>query len=87
MATLTTLDILYISLTIFSVIIWTLLSIILFKVIKILNPVLEILSYYEKLKSFLWMYSNIPNIIKEKTKEFLANLWNNKNESSTKKWA
>lgn len=66
---LTILDILYIVLIIFSSIIWTLLILILVRVYKILWPVLEIADYYNRVKSFLSMYSQIPTIIKESIKE------------------
>lgn len=72
MITLTTLDILYITLSIFTAIVWTLLAIVLFRVIKILGPVMEILEYYEKVKSYLSMYSQIPTIIKEKIFEIFS---------------
>ena len=75
MITLTTLDILYITLSIFTAIIWTLLAIVLFKVIKVLNPVLEIVDYYNQLKSYLASYKAIPNIIKEKVFEIIWNFW------------
>jgi len=75
MITLTTLDILYIVLSLFIVIVWTLLTIILFKVIKILNPVLEIVDYYNQFKSYLASYKAIPSIIKEKVFEIIWNFW------------
>lgn len=73
---LTTLDILYIVLIIFSSIIWTLLIIILIRIFKILWPIVEIAEYYNKVKNYLWMYAQIPEIIKESIKEKF--FWNNK---------
>jgi len=63
--TLTTLDILYITLSIFTWVIWTLLAIVLFKVIKILWPVQEMVSYYETVKWYIAMYAQVPWMIKE----------------------
>ncbi len=82
MITLTTLDILYIVLSLFTVIVWTLLTIILFKVIKILNPVLEIVDYYNQFKSYLASYKTIPNIIKEKVFEIIWNFWKKNDDDS-----
>ena len=72
MITLTTLDLLYIVLSIFTAIVWTLLSIVLYRVIKILWPVLEILEYYEKVKSYLSSYKAIPWIVKEKVFDIIS---------------
>lgn len=77
MITLTTLDLLYIVLSLFTVIVWTLLTIILFKVIKILNPILEILDYYNQFKSYMSSYKAIPWIIKEKIFEIIWWIWKN----------
>lgn len=63
--TLTTLDILYITLSIFTWIIGTLLAIVLFKVIKILWPIQEIAWYYETVKWYIAMYAQIPWMVKE----------------------
>jgi hypothetical protein len=71
MLTLTTLDILYIVLSIFTTIIGTLLAIVLFRVIKIMWPVLEMLWYYEQLKSYLSAYAQIPSMVKEKVFEVI----------------
>ena len=80
MITLTTLDILYIVLSLFTVIVWTLLTIILFKVIKILNPVLEIVDYYNQFKSYLASYKVIPAVIKEKVFEIIWSFWKKTND-------
>ena len=83
MVTLTTLDILYIVLSLFTVIIWTLLAIVLFKVIKILNPVLEMVDYYNQFKAYLASYRAIPFIIREKIFEIIWNMtsWTKKNKT------
>ena len=66
MEALTTLDILYIVLSIFTAIIWTLLTIVLVNLIKILWPVAEIFSYYKKIKQYLSAYREVPDMVKEK---------------------
>lgn len=76
--TLTTLDILYITLSIFTWIIGTLLAIVLFKVIKILWPIQEIVWYYETVKSYIAMYAQIPWMVKEYIFDLLT-----KNKQST----
>jgi len=80
MITLTSLDILYITLSIFTAIIGTLLAIVLFKVIKILNPVLEIVDYYNQFKQYLSTYKAIPWIVKEKIFEIIWNFWSKNDE-------
>lgn len=67
--TLTILEILYIVLIIFSSIIWTLLILVLIKVIKILWPIVEIVGFYNKIKAIFANYDKIPEIIKESIKE------------------
>jgi len=69
---LTIIDFLNISLIIFTIVIWilssivlVLLSVILVKSIKILNKLNEIARYYENLKQLIWIYSQIPSILKE----------------------
>jgi hypothetical protein len=47
------------------------LTFVLVRVFKALWPVLEILAVYNKVKSILWMYSQIPDVIKDKAKEFI----------------
>lgn len=78
---LTTLDILYIVLAIFSSIIWTLLIFILIRVFKILWPLVEMADYYKKVRWILSVYSQIPFIIKEEIKEKI--FW--KKETKVKK--
>lgn len=69
MVALTILDILYLVLIIFSTIIWTLLIVVLVRVLKILWPVVEIAEYYNKLKALLSSYASIPSIVKDSIKE------------------
>lgn len=66
----TILEIWYIILIVFTVFLGTLLSIILVKVIKILDVAEEIASYYTKVKKVISVYNHIPNIIQEKIKSF-----------------
>ena len=47
------------------------LSLVLFRVFKVLWPVLEILAIYNKVKNILSMYSQIPDAIKDKAKDFI----------------
>ena len=58
-----TLEILYIVLIIFTTVIWTLLSIVLYKAIKILNALEEIVDLYNKVKQIMDIYSQIPEIL------------------------
>ncbi len=66
---LTILEMLYVVLIVFSSIIWTLLIIVLIRVLKILWPLTEIADFYNKIKKILSWYSQIPEIIKESVKE------------------
>ncbi len=58
-----TLDILYITLTFFTIIIGTLFSIVLYKIIKVLNVLMEIVEIYNRAKQVVAIYSQIPDII------------------------
>jgi len=49
------------------------LTLVLVRVFKALWPVLEILAMYNKIKNILWMYSQIPDVIKDKAKDFIKN--------------
>jgi len=60
-----------IALLFFGVISLIWLSAVLFRVFKILWPVLEMLAVYNKIKGILWMYSQIPDIVKDKVKGFI----------------
>lgn len=68
---LTTLDILYIVLSITTSIIWVLLTIALFRLIKILWVVNETMNYVRKVNELLSMWEQIPNIIVEKVKSII----------------
>lgn len=59
------LDILYIVLIIFTVIIWSLLSIVLYRILKILDIMMEILAIYNKVKAIAHMYWQIPEFAVE----------------------
>ena len=62
---LTILEILYLVLIVFSSIIWTLLIIVLMRVLKILWPVMEIVEFYNKIKQIFKAYASIPEQIKD----------------------
>ena len=47
------------------------LTFVLIRVFKVLWPVLEIIAIYKKVKNLLWMYSQIPDVVKDKAKEFI----------------
>lgn len=65
------LDILYITLTIFTILIGTLFSIVLYKLIKVLDTLMEIVEVYNKLKQILAIYSQIPDAIFEYFKDLV----------------
>ena len=69
--TLQIIDMLYISLIIFTSIIWTLLTIVLLRLIKVLNMATEIVDFYNKIKQILSAYKNIPSIFKEKVQDII----------------
>lgn len=69
-------EILYVVLIIFTVVIWTLLSVVLFKVIRILNTFEEIIAIYDKIKTILNIYAQIPEIALEYIKSLF--IWKNK---------
>ena len=68
---MTIVEILNIALLLFWVVSLALLSAVLFRVFKILWPVLEILGIYTKIKGILGMYSQVPDVIKDKVKSFV----------------
>jgi len=72
---LTSLDILYIVLSIFISILWTLLTIIFFKIIKILNTITEMIFIYNKIKDIISIYSHFPKAILEIAKKSFFNLF------------
>ncbi len=71
MVTLTIIEILYLVLIVFSSIIWTLLIVVLIRVLKILWPIMEVVEMYNKVKSIIQAYANIPEMIKSKVSETL----------------
>lgn len=73
--TLTILEVLYIFLIAFTAVIWTLLTIALMRLIRILWVVQEITWIYEKIKEVFSAYSKIPEIVKDTIKE---KFWNKK---------
>lgn len=75
--TLTIIEILYIVLIVFSSVIWTLLILILIRVLKILWPVMEILEVYNKIKNIFSAYASIPDKIKDYAADFIKNKNNN----------
>lgn len=68
---LSTIDILYIVLSIFTSIVWTLLIVALYRLIKILWVVNELMTYVQKVNNMLSMWEQIPNIILEKIKSII----------------
>lgn len=68
---LSLLDVLYIVLILFTCIIGTLLTIILIKVIRMMEVIDEMLYYYGRVKKVLWVYAQVPNMVKEKIKSFM----------------
>ncbi len=62
---LTILEILYLVLIVFSSIIWTLLIVLIIRVLKILWPVMEIVEFYNKIKQIFSAYASIPEQIKD----------------------
>ena len=69
---LTILEVLYIVIIMFLSVVWTLLSIALYKLIKILDVALELVVIYNKIKQVLSMYAQIPEMIKQKIMELLS---------------
>ena len=47
------------------------LTFVLVRIFKALWPVLEMIAIYNKMKNIFWMYSQIPDVIKDKVKSFL----------------
>lgn len=47
------------------------LTFVLIRVFKILWPVLEIIAIYQKIRGIFAMYSQIPDVVKEKAKSFI----------------
>lgn len=64
-------EIFYIALTFFTVVIGTLLSIVLYKLIQILNVAMEIVEIYNRVKQIMALYSQIPDVIFDYLKQML----------------
>ncbi len=63
------LEVLYIVLILFTTIIWTLLSIVLYKLIKVLNVFMEIVEIYNKFRQIFLLYAQIPDLILDYVKD------------------
>ena len=82
MIELSILDLLYLVLSFFLVVIGTLLTLVLLRVLKILSVGVEIADYYQKFKSLLVYYSMVPYVIKDKIFETFTS--ENQNTSKNK---
>lgn len=60
---LSILDILYIVLIFFTVIIWSFLSIILYRLLKITSALMEVYEVYIDVKNIINLYNQIPKVI------------------------
>ncbi len=65
------LDGLYVALLFFGTIVLILLCVVLVKIIKILWPVMEVVSIYNRFKQYLGIYSQIPDSIRERALNIL----------------
>jgi hypothetical protein len=72
--TITILEVLYLVLIIFATIIWTLLTLILIRVLKILWPVMEIINTYNKVKKIINIYASIPWIVVDWVKNSIISI-------------
>ena len=66
MIELSILDLLFLVLTFFVVIIGTLLTLVLLRVFKILRVWVEIADYYEQVKQMIVTYAMVPYVIKDR---------------------
>jgi hypothetical protein len=66
------LELLYLVLTFFLVIIGTLLTLVLLRVFRILAVAVEITNYYWQIKKLMNYYSQVPFVIKDKIFDYLA---------------
>lgn len=57
------LEILYLVLIIFTSVVWILLSILLYKLLKIVNVLTEMVELYTNIKNVIMVYSNLPQLI------------------------
>lgn len=72
MIEITILELLYLVLTFFIVIIGTLITVSLLRLLKILAVGVEIANYYWEMKRILVYYSQVPFVIKDKIFEYFA---------------
>lgn len=70
---MTSLDFLYIVLSIFVIVIWTLSAIFLYKAIKILNVLIELVEIYERFREIFDLYKMIPSYVLKTLKELIFN--------------
>lgn len=81
------LELLYLVLTFFLVIIWTLLALVLLRLLKILKVWVELAEYYENMKQVIIYYSMVPYVIKDRIFEYFASwqdLWEIESNKSQK---
>lgn len=72
MIELSILELLYLVLTFFLVIVGTLLTLVLLRLLKILAVGVELADYYQNLKQLVIYYSLVPYVIKDKILDMLA---------------
>ncbi len=70
---MTSLDFLYIVLSIFVIVIWTLSVIFLYKAIKILNVLIELVEIYERFREIFDLYKMMPSYVLKTLKELIFN--------------
>lgn len=68
------LELLYLVLTFFLVIIGTLLTMVLLRVLKILKVGVELADYYDQMKQLILYYAMVPYVLKDKIFEYIS--WN-----------
>jgi len=66
------LELLYLVLTFFLVVIGTLLTLVLLRVYKILSVGIELTNYYWQMKQLITYYAQVPFVIKDKIFDFIA---------------
>ncbi len=72
MIELSILELLYLVLTFFLVVIGTLVTLVLLRTLKILAVGVEIANYYWEVKKLIVYYSQVPFVIKDKIFDYLA---------------
>ena len=81
MISLTILELLYLVLIFFTIVIGTLLTLVLIRFLKMLQVWVELAEFYFKIKEILGYTSQIPDIIKEK----IVSIVSKENEEETQK--